>query len=162
MLQLEGTHSVLRNFSSLGFSYFVTPPPSWRPGRWTGWLDDARSWSLQLVSRFMTWQRGIHKWEFKWVHMAKQSESEPRIHRNFLRCQCRAAKTCWIETVRENPKSVCWLWRWRKGAIFQGGGALLEAGRGETTGSLQKFYKIKHFCRYFDFNPLVCTIEFCS
>lgn len=41
-------------------------------------------------------------------------------------------------------------------------GALLEAGRGETTGSLQKFYKIKHFCRYFDFNPLVCTIEFCS
>lgn len=41
-------------------------------------------------------------------------------------------------------------------------GPLLEAGRGETIGSLQKFYKIKHFCRYFDFNSLVCTIDFCS
>ena len=42
------------------------------------------------------------------------------------------------------------------------GGPLLEAGRGETIGSLQKFFKIKHFCRYFDFNSLVCTIDFCS
>lgn len=42
------------------------------------------------------------------------------------------------------------------------GGPLLEAGRGETIGSLQKFYKIKHFCRYFDFNSLVCMIDFCS
>lgn len=34
--------------------------------------------------------------------MAKKSEGEPRIHRNFLRSQCRTAKRCWIETERKS------------------------------------------------------------
>lgn len=49
-----------------------------------------------------------------------------------------------------------------RGPYSKEGGPLLEAGHAETIGSLQKFYKIKHFCRYFDFNSLVCTIDFCS
>lgn len=91
--------------------------------------------------------------------MAKKSEGEPRIHRNFLRSQCRAAMRCWIETERESKECLLAL---KMGPYSKEGGPLLEAGHAETIGSLQKFYKIKHFCRYFDFNPLVCTIDFCS
>lgn len=91
--------------------------------------------------------------------MAKKSEGEPRIHRNFLRSQCRAAMRCWIETERESKECLLAL---KMGPYSKEGETLLEAGHAETIGSLQKFYKIKHFCRYFDFNPLVCTIDFCS
>lgn len=92
--------------------------------------------------------------------MAKKSEGEPRIHRNFLRSQCRTAKRCWIETERKS-RVFAGFEDGGRGPYSKKGGPLLEAGRSETIGSLQKFYKIKNFCRYFDFNPLVCMINFC-